>query len=179
MPIPRSPPPTTTKSKSDQIQIFDPPKHPAVAPSYSQISTVPLSPTTKLVTIAGQVGHDYTNPAGAISQSFPEQIRIALRNVETCLAAAGASKRDIISNRQLREEIVTKWFGKDRDGLKPPPDTLIGVESLASTGGKREYLFEIEVTAVVQTETPAEEKARKWNHAKRARSEDGRPNANK
>lgn len=175
MTIPREAPPTTTKSKSDQIQIFDPPKHPAVAPSYSQISTVPLSPTAKLVTIAGQVGHNYNNPAGAIPQSFPEQIRIALRNVETCLAAAGASKRDIISNRQyvvrmsqlhpgdlrLREEIVTKWFGKDRDGLKPPPDTLIGVESLASTGGKREYLFEIEVTAIIQTEAPVEEKPRK------------------
>lgn len=165
MTIARTPSPTPHKPTS-QIQIFDPPKHPALAASYSQISTVPLSASTTLVTIAGQVGHDYNNPAGSIPASFPEQIRLALRNIETCLAAAGATKRDIVGARQyvvrmsqlhagdvrLREDIVAKWWGKDRAGLKPPPDTVVGVESLAPTGGKREYLFEMEVTAVVGRE---------------------------
>ena len=154
---------------SNQIEIFDPPEHPALAPSYSQISIVPLSPTTKMISLAGQVGHDYTNPQHPVSTSFINQVRIALCNVEICLSAAGATKRDIVSNRQYvvrmsqmsaedfkaRSDMVVEWFGKDRDGLKPPPDTLIGVESLAQTGGKGEYLIEMEVVAIVHSKPSA------------------------
>ncbi len=146
---------------SNSLQIFDPPDHPAVAPSYSQISVVSLGGTTKLISLAGQVGHD--SATNTIPSSFIDQVRLALSNVDALLVAAGASKKDIISSRQYvvrmsqlstedfkaLTDIVVAWFDRGRNGLKPPPDTLIGVESLAQTGGNGEYLFEIEVVAVV------------------------------
>lgn len=138
---------------SNQIQIFDPPGLSAAAPTYSMISITPLSPTTKLISLAGQVGHESTT--NQTPSSFAEQVRVALANVDKCLAAAGASKKDIITNRQYivrlsqlskedfkaRADIVLEWW----DDLKPSPDTLLGVESLAAP----EYLYEIEVQAIL------------------------------
>lgn len=135
--------------------IFSPETCPPFAPTYSQVSIIPISPTTKLITLAGQIA---TSKDGfSTPLSFPDQVRSALSNVDKCLTAAGATKANIFAVRQYvvglgklsdedkmaRWRIYTEWLG---DGMeKPPPSTLVGVESLAG----RELLFEVEVQAVV------------------------------
>ena len=112
------------------------------------LSTTPITPTSKLISIAGQVGHDpvtKTTPSG-----LGPQISLALSNLATCLNAAGATKTDIISVRQyvvdmlpqdpVRAKLYTEWMEGHR-----PPSTLIGVQSLAT----RDFLYEIEVMVVV------------------------------
>jgi enamine deaminase RidA (YjgF/YER057c/UK114 family) len=135
-----------------QIEILNPEGHPPLAPTYSHISIAPVTPSTKIISFAGQVGID--SATGETAPSFREQVRLALANVEKCLTAAGVTKKDIISNRQYvvrmsqlsdedrkaRADLFLEWLG----GLTPPPDTLIGVESLATN----DLLIEIEVTAV-------------------------------
>lgn len=135
-----------------QVEILNPEGHPSLAPTYSHISIAPVTPSTKIISFAGQVGVD--SATGETAPSFREQVRLALVNVEKCLAAAGVTKKDIISSRQYvvrmsqlsdedrkaRADLFLEWLG----GLIPPPDTLIGVESLATN----DLLVEIEVTAV-------------------------------
>lgn len=133
-------------------QYSNPPDHPPFAPTYSHISRVPLSSTTTLISLAGQVGYDANSKV--IPPNLPNQVTIALYNVDRCLAAAGATKEDIVQVRQYvvklhdpfdpkRAAVYSKWIGDAK-----PPSTLIGVESLAS----KELLYEIEVMAVVHNE---------------------------
>ena len=157
-------------SISDKVHIFNPPGHPPLAPSYSHISSIQISPTHRLVSFAGQTGTsagtDPSNPP-----SFPEQVRAALENVDKCLAAVGCTKRDIVMNRQFvvklasegglcqedknaRSTLFLEWWNRPIEGekegqvLPPPPDTLIGVDSLAL----REILFEIEITCIAKVQ---------------------------
>ena len=141
---------------STEMQTFNPPNHPTLAPTYSHISIVPISPTAKLVSIAGQTG---TTIADAPSTSFQDQVRNALANVDTCLAAAGASKKDITSVRQYvvkfldlspedakaRGMTYIEWWKSTEGERPPPPSTLIGVDSLVGKG----IGYEIEVQCVV------------------------------
>ena len=141
--------------QSSNVHIFNPEGHASLVPSYSHISVVPISSTTKLVSFAGQVGilaGDYSRP------SFPDQVRNALAKTHTCLAATGVSRSHIVSIRQYvvklldmsaedrkaRVDIFLEWWKRDGNEKMPPPSTLIGVDSLASEG----VLFEIEITCV-------------------------------
>ncbi|KAI6825686.1 hypothetical protein KC332_g8165 [Hortaea werneckii] len=148
-----SPPP------SSQVHIFNPEGHPPQVPSYSHISSVPISSTHRLVSLAGQVGVPPTTTASDHIPSFPDQVRAALENVDRCLAAAGITKRDIVSNRQYvvklqsrssedfeaRERIFCHWWrSTEGEGTLPPPDTYIGVDSLANPF----VLYEIEIQCV-------------------------------
>ncbi|KAK5109560.1 hypothetical protein LTR62_006911 [Meristemomyces frigidus] len=157
----------------NRIIISNPPNHPPAVPSYSHISTVPLSPTTRLVSFAGQTYKSLLTPTPP--PPFQTQVRLALENVDKCMAFAGVSKRDIVSNRQYcvklqglsqedqdaRSVIFLEWWNdrgaesgggggassSPRDAAKEnlaPPDTLIGVDSLAS----KDILYEIEITCV-------------------------------
>lgn len=138
------------------MKVFSPENHPPLAPTFSQISIVPISPTANLISIAGQVGASLEN---ASSTPFKDQVQNALAGVDTCLAAAGASKKNIILVRQYvvkllslpKEDIMArgqtyiKWW-KDSEGDRPPPpSTLLGVDSLVA----KDILYEIEVSAVV------------------------------
>jgi len=136
------------------VKIFNPDNHPALAPEYSHVSVATLAVGAKLITVAGQVGSSDESPY-TFPPTLGEQVKLSLANVDTCLAAAGASKRDIISIRQYikdystlspedqqgRSAAFTEWLGD----ITPPPCTLVGVESLAIP----DLLVEIEVTAVV------------------------------
>jgi enamine deaminase RidA (YjgF/YER057c/UK114 family) len=129
-------------------QVSDPKNLPAFHPSYSQICTTTLLPTTRLITIAGQIGAD---AAKNVPKGFIDQVELALSNVQTCLDTAGAKKTDIVSVRQyvvnLLEQDYAKraeLYGKFMDGHKPP-STLVGVQALAT----KDLLYEIEVMAVV------------------------------
>ena len=131
-------------------QVYNPPGHQPFAPTYSHISSVPVSSTSKLLSFAGQVGHD--SETGKTPESLAEQVELALANVDKCLTAAGATKEDIISVRHYvvnlqpvdpaRGRIYSAWIGDNK-----PPSTLLGVQHLAVP----ELLYEIEVMAVVST----------------------------
>lgn len=135
---------------------FNPAGHAPYAPTYSHVSVARLAPTSRLVSLAGQVGHDAAT--ATTPPDFPTQVRVALDNVGRCLAAAGARKADVVSVRQYvvglgrmprpeREErarLYLEWMEGNA-----PPSTLLGVEALADES----LLYEIEVTAVVDAES--------------------------
>jgi enamine deaminase RidA (YjgF/YER057c/UK114 family) len=70
---------------SSNRTVFSPENHPTFHPSYSHICSTPLLPTSKLITIAGQIGRD--SAANTTPSEFLEQVEIALKNVKTCLDA--------------------------------------------------------------------------------------------
>ena len=127
---------------------FDPPNHPPFAPTYSHISRVPISNEAELISFAGQIG---SNSSREIPSSLSEQVQLALANVDLCLKAAGATKRDIVQVRQYvvnlhpvdtaRAKLYSEWM----EGNKPP-STLVGVQSLADERLK----YEIEIICVVR-----------------------------
>lgn len=73
---------------------FNPQGVPKPPPTYSHVAITPLVASSRLITLAGLTGCDpasQTNPT-----TLPEQARIAYSKIETCLAAAGATPRDIV-----------------------------------------------------------------------------------
>jgi enamine deaminase RidA (YjgF/YER057c/UK114 family) len=118
-------------------------------PIYSHVQVTPISPTSSLITIAGQIGVPPDSAAAAAT--FAEQVEIALDNLRNCLAAAGATPADIIKvthyivnldpKDRSRLEAYTKFIGDHR-----PPSTLVGVAALAWP----ELLYEVEAMAIVQ-----------------------------
>ncbi|OCT48310.1 L-PSP endoribonuclease family protein [Cladophialophora carrionii] len=116
---------------------------------YSHVQVTPISPTSSLVTIAGQIGVPPNSAAAA--STFAEQVEIALDNLRKCLAAVGATPADIIKvthyvvnldpKDKSRLEAYTKFIGDHR-----PPATLVGVAALAWP----DLLYEVEAMAIVQ-----------------------------
>lgn len=127
-------------------QTFNPPDVASPKPTYSHVSVFSLG-RTKIITVAGQIG---TFPDGTVPPTFAAQVSCALPNVKKCLAAAGATPRDIIKATHYivnydpadrkRSELYLEFMGGHK-----PPGTLVPVERL----GAPELLFEIEVMAVV------------------------------
>lgn len=134
---------------------------PSPSPSYDQVAVTPILPTSKLVTLAGQV--DLSVLGSAHPVTITEQASAAYKNVAQCLKAAGASPRDIV---HVRHNIVqntgdpavdgidivdrgwaplwTKFLDEEGAGHRPP-DTVVGVASLA----KKALLYEVEVWAII------------------------------
>ncbi|KAF7563524.1 hypothetical protein G7046_g559 [Stylonectria norvegica] len=130
-------------------QNSNPPNHAPLAPTYSHISTTTLCTSSKLIAIAGQVGHN--SATGETPAAYVSQIELALSNLAQCLRTAGATTQHIIQVRQYivnlpaqdsraRAELYLNFMGDHR-----PPATVIGVDCLA----KEDLLYEIEVLAVV------------------------------
>ena len=129
-------------------QLLNPPTVVPPRPTYSHVSSSPLSPTTTLISIAGQIGIDPTTKT--VPPTFAEQVQVALANLGRCLEAVGATPADIIKvthfvvnldpNDRSRAEAYIKFIGDHR-----PPSTLLGVAKLADD----ELLYEIEAMAVV------------------------------
>ncbi|ETS84618.1 hypothetical protein PFICI_02643 [Pestalotiopsis fici W106-1] len=137
---------------------------PTLPSACDHISLTPLSSTSKLVTLAGLTGYD---PAGADNATtVPEQAAMAYAKLKTCLAAAGATPRDIVQVKHYvvkdtgdpnvdSLDIVDRGWGdlwvafmdKHANGHRPP-QTVIGVACLA----KKEILYECEVWAIVNPE---------------------------
>ena len=145
-------------SDRHKVDKYNPKDHPTQPETFRHASSAPISSTHKLVSFAGQVGMtDQSNP----NPSLGDQVRIACRNIDICLASAGLTKKDIISVRQYlvkftsmsdeqqnaRSEAYMQWWEStegDRNTAPPPPLTLIGVDSLY----KETCLFEMEVQCV-------------------------------
>jgi len=141
MTIPASPA-SATVTFTNPAGLYDP------APNgYSHIASV--HPGTRLVFIAGQGGE---TADGALAADFRQQVRQALANLCTALAAAGAAPRHvakltvlIVDHSHERLAVfgaeLAQAFG---DGPKPAC-TLIPVPRLALDG----MLFEIEAVAAL------------------------------
>jgi enamine deaminase RidA (YjgF/YER057c/UK114 family) len=78
---------------SNKPRAFNPPTVPEPHETYSQVCITPIVPSSKLITLAGQTGvqKDHT-----ISADIREQARGAYDSIHKCLAAAGATPRDIV-----------------------------------------------------------------------------------
>lgn len=142
-------------SNPAKVEHFNPQTLATFSPTYSHIARTPLSPTSTLVSFAGQVGYnDDTQTTGA---TLGEQTSIACANVDKCLAAAGARKEDIVSVRHYVVDLLRGGQGQDPERAKAytawlgnlrPPATLLGVQALAAP----QLLYEIEVVCVVHHE---------------------------
>lgn len=122
-------------------------------PTHAHYSHLAITaPGCHYVHLAGQVGVDRY---GNVPTSLEAQARIALSNVETCLAEAGATVRNLVSVTiyvvdydaascpiwSAFEEFLTDEVGK-----YCPPGTLVPVTALASPGLK----IEVQCLAAVQ-----------------------------
>ncbi|KAJ4352063.1 uncharacterized protein N0V89_007409 [Didymosphaeria variabile] len=140
---------------------FNPPGVPEPPPTYSQVSVTPLIPTSKLITLAGQVGLD--GKTHEVAEGFDDQVKLAYHNILNALKAAGATPRDIIHVKHFivkdtgrvgvesEDELTRVWghhwiefMDKEGEGHRPP-DTVLGVVALAT----KDLLYECEVWAIV------------------------------
>ncbi|KAK0251173.1 hypothetical protein B0A54_04540 [Friedmanniomyces endolithicus] len=147
-------------ASTPKVHIFNPEGHPPAVPSYSHISIVQLSETTKLVSFAGQTYLPSSASQSREPTPLAQQVRLALANVDTCMAAAGVTKKNIVSNRQYvvrmmelseddfnaREDVFREWWKSTEGDSLPPPDTLIGVHSLA----RKDISYEVEITCIAK-----------------------------
>lgn len=75
------------------VQAVDPPSFKNPHPLYASYTTVPISTTTSLITVAGQIAQDpITN---IIPSGLDAQVDLCLSRLSACLEHAGATKRDI------------------------------------------------------------------------------------
>jgi enamine deaminase RidA (YjgF/YER057c/UK114 family) len=114
--------------------------------AYSYLAVFPAG--WRVILPAGQGGE---NTEGQLPKSFAEQLRQALDNTETVLAAAGAGMRDvakfnllIVDHSEEKFDAVRKEFDRVWGETKPAW-TLIPVPALALKG----MLVEVDVIAVV------------------------------
>jgi len=103
----------------------------------------------RIIYIAGQGGE---NIDGVLSESFEAQVRQALANLQTALAAADARLSDvakvtalIVDHNEERLSILSSALQAVWGEHPAPACTLIPVPRLALDG----MLFEIEATAVI------------------------------
>ncbi|MDA8521420.1 RidA family protein [Acidovorax sp. NCPPB 4044] len=104
----------------------------------------------RTVHVAGQGGED---ASGRLAEGFAAQVHLAIANLRTALAAAGATPHDVARLTVLvvdhTEERLRILGGALRacwgDGVPMPACTLIPVPRLALDG----MLFEIDATAVL------------------------------
>lgn len=85
----------TSNTNNDlKPRAFNPAGVPPPPATYSHVAVTPLLPTSRLITLAGLTGCD---PARSDNpKTLREQVPIAYSKIQTCLAAAGASPRDIV-----------------------------------------------------------------------------------
>jgi enamine deaminase RidA (YjgF/YER057c/UK114 family) len=75
------------------VRPVDPPSFQNPHPLYASYTTVPISPTASLITVAGQVAQD---PAtNTIPTGLAAQVDLCLSRLSMCLEHAGATKLDI------------------------------------------------------------------------------------
>lgn len=79
---------------SQQSVTINPFNVPKPQPQFSQVNTFTIRGSAKIVAITGQLAIQ-TDPDKPTPELFDDQVRLALQNLENCLEAAGASKRDI------------------------------------------------------------------------------------
>lgn len=152
-----------TSPFSNKPHAFNPDTVATPPPTYNQVAITPILPTSKFITLAGQTG--IIPSTGKTPSNFVEQVTQAYINVHNCLKAVGATPRDIIHVRHYivqdsrdeelnKLEVVERGWGElwiefmDKEGRgHRPPDTVLGVASLALEGLK----YEVEVWAIIHS----------------------------
>jgi enamine deaminase RidA (YjgF/YER057c/UK114 family) len=115
---------------------------------YAYAATAPAD--CRLIFLAGACPLNDDGSTAAIGDHAGQAAK-AVENMETALAAAGATLQDVISTRVLvasarREDLVTAWkVVRDAFGDHDVPSTLLGVTVL----GYENQLVEIEAVAAV------------------------------
>ena len=133
-----------------QSVTYNPDNVPAPQPQFSQVNTFELRGSARIVAITGQLAIQI-NPNDPTPEKFDDQVRLALQNLENCLRAAGASKRDIFKvthhvvdfdpEKQNPSRIFIEWLGSDHR----PASAMLPVQRLAGPDWK----YEIETWAIV------------------------------
>ncbi|KAH7346698.1 Endoribonuclease L-PSP/chorismate mutase-like protein [Rhexocercosporidium sp. MPI-PUGE-AT-0058] len=153
----------TNMAGDTKPRTFNPPGVPLPPPTYNHVCVTPLIPgLVDLVTLAGLTGFSPSDDSSP--KTIKEQAPIAYSKIKICLAAAGATPRDIVQVRHYivnetgdpavdKLDVVERGWGDawiefmDREaGGHRPPDTVVGVASLAVEG----LLYECEVWAIVR-----------------------------
>ena len=118
------------------------------SPAYTHVVTAQGG---KLVFISGQIALNSDGELVGRGDLRAQTLQV-FKNLETALAAAGASFNDVVKvniyivnykpeDRAIVGEVRSQYFS----GENPPASTLIGVQALAFEG----LLIEIEATAVI------------------------------
>ena len=133
-----------------QSKTINPPNVPEPQPQFSQVNTFSIKGPAKIVAITGQLAiqPDGKSPT---PKGFEDQVRLALQNLENCLNAAGASKRDIFKvthyvvdfdfEKQNPAKVFIDWLGIDHR----PASVMMPVQRLAGP----DWMYEIETWAIV------------------------------
>ncbi|WP_111875582.1 RidA family protein [Paracidovorax anthurii] len=145
---PATPSSTPAPAQPFSLSFINPPGLYDPAPNgYSHVAVV--QGPARTVYVAGQGGED---ASGRLAEGFDAQVRLALANLRTALASAGATPRDVARLTVLvvdHTEERLRTFGaalRECWGDAPTPAcTLIPVPRLALDG----MLFEIDATAVL------------------------------
>ena len=129
-----------------QIEHINPPGIMRAATTYSHV--VKVRGATHIV-VAGQVAMDKEGRIVGI-RDIEKQTHQVLRNIQTCLEAAGASMRNVISRTTYLTNMedsakVIAIFPQYFDPQNPPPGTMVQVGALYP----RDALIEVEVSAVI------------------------------
>lgn len=135
---------------SQQSVTINPSNVPEPQPQFSQVATFELRGSARIVAITGQLAIQ-TDPNKPTPPKFDDQVRLALQNLENCLTAAGATKRDIFKVthhvvdfdpvKQNPAQIFCEWMGSDFR----PASAMLPVTRLAGPDWK----YEIETWAIV------------------------------
>ncbi|MEE1940613.1 RidA family protein [Streptomyces sp. TRM 70361] len=133
------------------VRRTDPPGLPAAPGLISQVVTVTGG---RLVHLSGQVAQDETGtPTGG---DHAAQAAAVARNIDTALAAAGATRDDVVKETiyvvDYTPDILRPVLAALRDGVRTvPASTLVPVPVLFAPG----YLLEVDVTAALPAPAPA------------------------
>jgi enamine deaminase RidA (YjgF/YER057c/UK114 family) len=104
-----------------------------------------------IIEVTGTVAANENGEVVGLNNAF-EQTKFIIQKIETNLARAGASLKDVIRTRMFVTDI-SRWeeYGKahgEAFGTIKPCTSMIGVAALIEPG----YLIEIEATAILETE---------------------------
>ena len=154
---------THSMAEDTKPRTFNPERVPHPPSTYNHVCITPLIPgSVDLITLAGLTGVDSSSISNP--KTVAEQAPIAFQKIKTCLVAAGATPRDIVQVKHYivketgdpevdKLDIVDRGWGeawiefmdREAEGHRPP-DTVIGVASLA----KKPLLYECEVWAIAR-----------------------------
>ena len=137
-----------TSNGTTKIQFLNP-KGLSKPMGYTQVV---VAQTGKLVYVSGQVP---LNAKGEVvgKGDFRAQVTQVMENLNTALAAAGATMKDVVKANyyvvNLKPEqvaVIREVRGKYFSAEHPPAGTLVGVTALVQEG----YMIEIEAVAAVK-----------------------------
>jgi enamine deaminase RidA (YjgF/YER057c/UK114 family) len=120
--------------------------------SFTQVITISPTVPAKMVYISGQVAVDQDqNLIG--DGDLAAQAMQAFRNLETALAAGGATTRDVVKMNIYVKDYKPENAGPVSEALRRyfphkqlPTSTWLGVQSLAREG----FLIEVDAVAIVE-----------------------------